>query len=183
MAGNSRPIVVPVLGHPEGQLTFQQGRTNDLHAMPLKARGIIDLSIRLARFLEETLNLGRWREGEYHASGLLTKVSPNVRDISRGQNRIAWFQLQLCFADLHQYFVATFDEVEPFLLLVMHMSRWSSADHIAVLHNEEGSVSFARKNLEVQMGVGTRSFVRPPCAISTCFNQVNRALFFVCNAR
>src|SRR5215470_6125169 len=40
------------------QLTVQQRRTNDFHAVPLKSRGIIDLGIRSARFLEETLDLG-----------------------------------------------------------------------------------------------------------------------------
>jgi hypothetical protein len=41
-------------------------------------------------------------EGKQHPTGALAKESPHVRDASWSQNRIARFQPQLRFADLHQ---------------------------------------------------------------------------------
>src|SRR5438477_10346085 len=46
------------------ELTIQQRRANDFHAVPLEATGVIDFGIRLPSFLEETLNLGCGCEGE-----------------------------------------------------------------------------------------------------------------------
>src|SRR4029077_5245316 len=101
-------------------LGAQQRRPDYLHAVSLEPTWVVYLSVRLAGLLEEAFNPRRRGEGKQHPPGLLAEVSPHVRDVSWGQNRIAGFQPQLRFADLHQHFVATFDEVKPFLLLVVN---------------------------------------------------------------
>src|SRR5579859_440967 len=151
--------------------------------MSLEPTWVVYFSVRLAGLHEEAFNPRRRGEGKQHPPGLLAEVSPHVRDVSWGQNRIARFQTQLRFADLQQHFVATFDEVKPFLLLVVNVSRWSAADHIAVLHDEQSAVGLVGEDLEVQMAVGTCGFVRLPRAISTCFDKVKGALFFVRKGR
>jgi hypothetical protein len=51
-------------------------------------------------------------------------------------------------------------------LLVVNVSRWSAADHVAVLHDEQSAVGLVGEDFQVQMSVGTCGLVRLPCAIS-----------------
>src|SRR6185369_7630856 len=160
----------------------QERWTKQFHPMRLVPLWIVKLGARFAGLFEVALDLCRGRKGDNHAAGLFTNVSPDVRHVARPQHRVPRLQAQLLLADLHHHF-ATFDQIEPLVLLEVHVARRAPASHVPVFHYEHCAVCLTGENLEIEMAASAYRFVRLSCAVSACLDNLNGLCSVFCTRK
>lgn len=84
---------------------------------------------------KERLHLVGRRESNQHSAWGVANKCPSVRYLSWPENGITGFHLETLGADFGNVF--TFDDVEPFILIVVQMARGATLLATGMLHDKE----------------------------------------------
>src|SRR5215204_7181064 len=145
----------------------RQGRSGKLHSVRTK-RPPEYLAVRSAaqrrEFIEERLYLTRGLQGSDQSSGPLPDIGPDVRYLSRREDRISGPHLVALLADLD--YVFTLDNVEPLVLLVVQVPRRPALVESGYLGNGEAAVRVEGRNLDVDSCSCVVDVALPPKSIS-----------------
>ena len=114
--------------------------------------------------IEEPLYLTRGLQGTDQSSGPLLDIGPDVRYLSRPEDRIPRSQLVALLANLD--YVFALDNVEPLVLLVVQVPPRPTLVGRGYLGNGEAPVCVEGRNLDVDHCSCEMDLALPPKSIS-----------------
>jgi hypothetical protein len=130
-----------------GFLLDSEGRAEQLHVELVEEGGVLcDHGVGFADLTEEGFHLACGRERDEQLSRAVADEGPGVGHVSGAEDGVAGVEGQALVTDLREELA--FENVEPLVLMRVHVAGWAAFCTVGVFDDEEFAVSVLCENFE-----------------------------------